>query len=262
MPIIQVNNRSIHYWTPTEKRPDRKEVLLFVHGAGGGQLTWTFQKAYFENDFQPVLLELPGHGDSGGEGEETVEAYADHVHAFIKELRLPRLFVVGHSMGGAITQTLALRHPEALKAIVLVGTGAKLKVWPLILEGLQNNFKDAVEKITRLAFSQKASSVLIERGIEYLMRCPPKVLFGDYRACDRFDLMDEIEKIELPTLIVCGEDDTLTPVKYSEFLHSRIRGSTLRVLPGAGHMVMLESPEAFNEALRTFITNPTVSGRS
>jgi pimeloyl-ACP methyl ester carboxylesterase len=191
-----------------------------------------------------------------------VEAYADHVYTFIRELRLPRLFLVGHSMGGAITQTLALRHPEVLKAIVLVGTGARLKVLPLILEGIQNNFKAAVEKITRLAFSEKASSVLIERGIEYLMRCPPKVIFGDYLACDRFDLIDEIGKINLPTLIVCGEDDTLTPVKYSEFLHSRIRGSTLRVLPGAGHMVMLESPEAFNEALRTFVRNLTVSGRS
>jgi pimeloyl-ACP methyl ester carboxylesterase len=261
MPILRVNNRPIHYWTPTEKCPDQREVLLFVHGAGGGQLTWTFQKAYFEKDFQPVLLELPGHGASGGEGEETVEAYADHVHAFIKELRLPRLFLVGHSMGGAITQTLALRHPEVLKAIVLVGTGARLKVLPSILEGI-NNFKTTVEMITRLAFSQKASPMLIERGIEYLMHCPPKVLLGDYTACDRFDLMDEIEKIELPTLIVCGEDDTLTPVKYSEFLHGRIRGSTLRVIPGAGHMVMLESPEAFNEALRAFITDPIVSGRN
>ena len=191
-----------------------------------------------------------------------MEAYAVHVHAFIKELRLPKIFLVGHSMGGAITQTLALRYPEVLKAIVLVGTGARLKVLPSILEGIQSHFEATVEMITRLAFSQKASPKLIERGIEYLMRCPPNVLYGDYRACDRFDLMDEIGKIELPTLVVCGEDDQLTPVKFSEFLHSRIRGSTLRVLPGAGHMVMLESPEAFNEALRAFITGPTVSGRS
>lgn len=261
MPIIQVNNKSIHYWTPTEKRSDEREIVLFVHGAGGGQLTWAFQKAYFEKDFTPILLELPGHGDSGGEGEETVEAYADHVHAFIKKLRLPKIFIVGHSMGGAITQTLALRHPEAFKAVVLVGTGARLKVLPSILEGI-NNFKATVEMITRLAFSKKASPMLIERGIEYLLGCPPKVLFGDYKACDRFDLMNEIGKIDLPCLIVCGEDDALTPVKYSEFLHNRIKGSTLRILPGAGHMVMLESPEAFNEVLRTFVTDPTVSGRS
>jgi pimeloyl-ACP methyl ester carboxylesterase len=262
MPILRVNNRSIHYWTPTGKQTDQKEILLFVHGAGGGQLTWTYQKAYFEKEFQPILLELPGHGDSGGEGEDRIEAYADHVHAFITKLRLPKIFLVGHSMGGAITQMLALRHPEAFKAITLVGTGARLRVLPLVLEGLQSNFKSTVEKITRFAFSQKASPVLIERGIDYLMRCPPKVLHGDYLACDRFDLMDEIGKIELPALIMCGEDDVLTPVKYSEFLHSRIKDSTLRVLPAAGHMVMLESPEAFNDALRAFVAGPAASAGS
>jgi pimeloyl-ACP methyl ester carboxylesterase len=262
MPIIQVNSKQINFWTPNTPRSDGREVILFVHGAGGGQLTWSFQKAFFERDFIPIILELPGHGDSGGEGEETVEAYADHVYTFIKALRLPTVYLVGHSMGGAITQTVALRHPEILKGVVLVGTGARLKVLPMILDGIQTHFEATVQEITRLAFSQKASPKLIERGIEYLMRCPPDVLRGDYLACDRFDLMDKIAKIELSTLIVVGKDDELTPVKYSEFLHGRIKGSRLRVLAGAGHMVMLESPEAFNETLRAFVANPTVSGRS
>jgi pimeloyl-ACP methyl ester carboxylesterase len=65
--------------------------------------------------------------------------------------------------------------------------------------------------------------------------------------------MKEIEKIDLPTLIFCGEDDALTPVLYSQFLHSRIKGSKLEVLSNAGHMVMMESPQAFNEKIREFI---------
>ncbi len=260
--MLQVNRKRIHYWAPHSPGIDGREVLLFVHGAGGGQLTWSFQKAFFEREFNPIVLELPGHGDSGGEGEETVEAYSDHVLGFIKVLRLPKVYLVGHSMGGAITQTIALQEPGYLKGVILVGTGARLKVLPMILDGIQTHFEATVERITRLAFSQKASPTLIERGIEYLMRCPSNVLYGDYRACDRFDLMDQIERIGLPTLVVCGEDDELTPVKYSEFLHRRIRGSTLKVLPGAGHMVMLESPEAFNETLRAFIAHPTVSGGS
>ena len=262
MPILQVNSKQINFWTPHLPGIDGREVILFVHGAGGGQLTWSFQKAFFERAFNPIVLELPGHGDSGGEGEDTVEAYADHVHAFIKSLRLPKVYLVGHSMGGAITQTVALKDPDCLKGAVLVGTGARLKVLPVILDEIQTQFEATVERITRLAFSQKASPILIERGIEYLMRCPPNVLYGDYRACDRFDLMDHIGKINLPTLIVCGEDDALTPVKYSEFLYRRIKGSALKVLPGAGHMVMLESPEAFNETLRAFVNRPIVSGRS
>ena len=72
-------------------------------------------------------------------------------------------------------------------------------------------------------------------------------------ACDRFDLMKEVEKIDLPTLVVCGEEDQLTPVLYSQFLHHRIKHSKMEVLPNAGHMVMMESPQAFNEKIREFI---------
>jgi len=66
--------------------------------------------------------------------------------------------------------------------------------------------------------------------------------------------MNEVEKVDLPTLILCGDEDQLTPVRYSQFLHSRIEGSKLEILSGAGHMVMIESPEAFNEKIKDFIT--------
>jgi pimeloyl-ACP methyl ester carboxylesterase len=72
-------------------------------------------------------------------------------------------------------------------------------------------------------------------------------------ACDRFDIMNEVEKIDLPTLVLCGAEDELTPVKYSQFLHSRIRHSKIEILPNAGHMVMMELPQTFNEKIRKFI---------
>jgi len=156
-------------------------------------------------------------------------------------------------MGGAIVQTLALTHPEVMKGIVLVGTGARLKVFPMILEGIRNNFEETVRKIVPFTLSPKAPSELIERGINEMLRCRPEVLDGDFLACDRFDIMKEVERINLPTLILCGDDDQLTPVKYSQLLHSRIKGSKMEVLPDAGHMVMMESSQAFNEKIREFI---------
>ncbi len=156
-------------------------------------------------------------------------------------------------MGGGIVQTLALSHPEMVKGIVLVGTGARLKVLPMILNGIKDDFEGTVRRVSQFAYSQKASPTLIERGVVEMLQSRPEVLYGDYLACDRFDLMNEIEKIALPTLILCGEDDQLTPPKYSQFLQSRIRGSKMEILPGAGHMVMMEVPEAFNERIRGFI---------
>lgn len=253
MPIVRIGGRQIHYWIGGDGLSEGREVLLFIHGAGGGQFTWSCQKGFFEKQFIPILIELPGHGESGGKGEEKIGRYAEHVYAFLKTLALPKLFLVGHSMGGAIVQTLALTYPEVIRGIVLVGTGAKLRVFPMILSGIKDNFKETVPKIVQFAYSRKTSPELIARGISEMIQCRPEVLYRDFLACDRFDLTNEVEQIDLPTLVLCGDEDELTPVKYSQFLHRRIKSSKLEILPNAGHMVMMESPETFNEKVREFL---------
>jgi len=253
MPIVRIDGRQISYWiggSPVEG----KEVIVFIHGAGGNQVIWSYQKDFFEKQFNPIIIELPGHGESGGEGEEEIGRYAEHVHALMKAMGLLKVSLIGHSMGGAIVQTLALTHPEVIKKLVLVGTGARLRVFPMILSGVKHNFEETVRTINQFAYSRKAASDLIEKGISNMMRCRPEVLYSDFLACDRFDVMNKVEKIDLLTLILCGEEDELTPVKYSQFLQSRIRGSKIEVLPNAGHMVMMESPHAFNEKIRELIT--------
>lgn len=259
MPIVRINNRPISYWEGKDTQQAGRETILFVHGAGGTQLTWSFQKAFFERHVHPIIMELPGHGGSGGEGENEIARYAEHVYSFMRVLDLPKTFLVGHSMGGAIALTLALRHPEVLKGMVLVGTGAKLRVFPSILGGIQSNFKEMVHMITRYAFSRRAPQELMERVTDQLMQIRPQILYGDFLACDRFDIMEQLEKMDLPTLILCGEEDELTPVKYSQYLHARIRNSRLEILPKAGHMVMMESPRAFNERVKSFIENSVLS---
>jgi pimeloyl-ACP methyl ester carboxylesterase len=253
MPIVRVNNKQISYWEGKDEQQAGRETILFIHGAGGGQLTWSFQKAFFEKHAHPIIIELPGHGESGGEGEDKIGHYAEYVHSFMRVLDLPKTFLVGHSMGGAIVQTLALRYPALVKGVVLVGTGARLRVLPAILDGVRKNFKETVLMMTRYAFSRKAPQEFIERGIDQLMQVRPEILHGDFLACDRFDIMKEVDKIQLPALIVCGDEDELTPVKYSQYLHDRIKGSRFEVLPKAGHMVMMESAEPFNERVKAFV---------
>ena len=253
MPIVRINGKQISSWTARKGFVEGRETVLFIHGAGGGQYTWSYQKGFFEKEFNPVIIELPGHGASGGEGEEEIGKYAEHVYAFLKALGLEKVFLVGHSMGGAITQTLALTHAEMMKGIVLVGTGARLRVFPMILDGIKINFEETVQKINQFSFSRKAQADVIEKSVSFMLQCRPEVLYGDFLACDRFDLMNKVEKIVLPTLILCGDDDQLTPVKYSQFLNSRMKGSKLEVLPNAGHMVMMEAAQAFNGKVREFI---------
>lgn len=254
MPIVQLGGRQIHYWIGRKGFRDGRDFVLFIHGAGGSQLIWSSQKGFFEKHFNPIIIELPGHGESGGEGEEEIGKYAEHIYGFLKALNLPKVFLVGHSMGGAIVQTLALKYPEMIKGIILVGTGARLRVLPMILSGLLENFEETVHKINELHYSQKTSPDMLAKSLERMLDVRPEILHGDYLACDRFDIMKEVEQIKLPTLILCGEEDQLTPVKYSQFLRDHINGSILELIPGSGHMVMMESASAFNEKIRDFIS--------
>jgi pimeloyl-ACP methyl ester carboxylesterase len=255
MPAVLIGAKQIRYWIGRGGLPKGGEALLFIHGAGGGQFVWSAQKAFFEKRYTTILVDLPGHGESGGEGEDEIAGYARHVHSFLGSLGLKSVFLVGHSMGGAIAQLMALDFPGAIKGMILVGTGARLKVLPVILDGIRNHFEETVRRMTRYAYSGKTAPEFIERGISELLKCRPEILYGDFLACDRFDITSRVGGVSLPALILCGEEDELTPVRYSKFLHENIKGSRLEVIPDAGHMVMLESPDLFNEKIHRFISD-------
>jgi pimeloyl-ACP methyl ester carboxylesterase len=204
-------------------------------------------------DTTVYTLDLPGHGQSGRGGCKTIECYADTVVAFLKAVDVDQAVVVGHSMGGAIAQKLALQHPGWVSALGLVGTGARLRVAPAILESIRDDLEHAVDLITRYAWASDADPSLMELGRDDLRNTGADVLLDDFLACDRFDVMDRLGEIEVPVLVVNGTADRLTPTKYARFLAEHIAGARLVVVEGAGHMVMLERPEEVAEAVGQFV---------
>ncbi len=253
MPVSEIGGEKLNYWVGDKGIFKGRETILFIHGAGGNNFIWNYQKTYFQKEFNPIILELSGHGESEGNGRDDIASYSYDVFCFIKTINISDIILVGHSMGGAIVQDMALRYPDYIRGIVLVSTGAKLRVSTSILNGIKNNFKETIPKLVSFAYSKNAQKRLIQEGIENLRRCKPEILYKDFLACDKFDLLKEVENIKLPTSIICGSEDELTPVRYSQYLHQKIIGSQLEIISGAGHMVMMESPEIFNERLRKFI---------
>jgi len=162
-------------------------------------------------------------------------------------------------MGGAIAIEIALARQPFLAGIVLVGSGARLRVTPIIKDEVIRDYAHAAEVIAEWAYSPKTDPRLRKASIQELMEVPAEVTYGDFEACDHFDKMNEIGLIDLPTLIVCGEDDALTPVKYSQYVKEKIRNARIVVIPDAGHSVMLERPEELNEALRSFLAELRLS---
>lgn len=222
--------------------------LVFIHGAGATHRVWRYQTSAFSGS---IALDLPGH--PRGRGLDSIPEYAQFVTQTIRERGLSSILLVGHSMGGAITIEIALAFPELLAGIVLVGTGARMRVASIIKDEITHNYAHAAEILAKWAYSPKSDAKLRKASIQELLEIPAKVTHADFQACDRFDKMNEINRIDLPTLIVCGEDDVLTPTKYSQYLKEKIPHAQIIIIPSAGHSVMLEKPEQLNDALKSFL---------
>lgn len=251
MPTLNVNGSTLHYAQTGGGSP----TLVLVHGAGGTHGTWTRQLPGLADAARVIALDLPGHGASSGAGCRLVSDYARVVRDFIGALGGAPVVLGGHSMGGAITQTVALEAPELLRGIVLVGTAARLKVFAELLELLQTDYPGAVDFVARHGWSPSSPQDLREGVRRTTLEVRQAVTFGDYTACNAFELRDRVGRIRLPALVVVGEEDVLTPPRFSEFLAAEIPGARLVGIPRAGHYVSLEQPDAVNRAMRTFLTN-------
>jgi len=235
------------------ERYGRGEKALFVHGSGWNVHMWYAIRDRLESSMEVILVDLPGHGASFGEGSNSVQGYSDMVYGIMKDLAMEGCFVVGHSLGGAIAISLGLVHPDIVKGIVLIGTGARLRVLPQILDGIIKDKEATVRSTGDFAFSKKASVELKAKAIEETMQCSAEVIHKDFTACDKFDVMDSIGSLSTPTLIICGTDDVLTPPKYSRYLNEVIPGSRLVLIEDAGHMVMMEKPIEVSSAIEEFV---------
>lgn len=224
--------------------------LVFVHGAGADGRVWQVQRLDFP---QAVAVDLPGHPE--GEPLATVEAYAAWLVGVLRQDSLHRPVLVGHSMGGAVALATALLAPEAVAGLVLVATGPRLRVNPRFLEGLVTRPEATLDRFLELCFGPLADSRTRERVREAVRALGPAVLLRDLRACDAFDATGRLGEVRVPTLVVCGERDVMTPPELGRELHLGIPGSGLVVVPEAGHMLFLERRRLFRDSLRTFLAS-------
>ncbi|MDW8001864.1 MAG: alpha/beta hydrolase [Deltaproteobacteria bacterium] len=235
------------------ERVGKGPKIVFIHGSGWNTKVWKNQKEYLKDLFEVILVDLPGHGNSKGEAPRSVEEYSEVLDKVLLENLIDKSYICGHSLGGAIAMYLALKRDELIKGLIVIGSGARLKVLPEILNGVLPEKEKTIRFVNSLAFSSKAEKELIEKSVSQMMECPSYVLFNDFSACHNFDVMDKVKYIKVPTLIVCGVDDMLTPVKYSQYLHREIKNSKLVLIEGAGHMVMMEKPMELNVAIESFV---------
>ncbi len=222
--------------------------LIFVHGSGGYGGIFKYQLSHFPFSEAP---DLPGHPE--GKPRDSVEEYRDWLHGYIEDRGYEDVVVAGHSLGGAIAISYALEYP--LKGLILIGTGARLRVHPDYLKACEEASKGNMERW--LSWTEESTKKLKpedkEKIKEKRIEIGPAVMLSDLLCCDKFDYMNRVKEIKVPTLIICGSEDIMTPPKYADYLEREIDGSRKVIIDGGTHLVFLEKPSEVNGAIKEFI---------
>ena len=250
MPEITVQGQVVQFQDSVKAS---RRGIVFLHGAGGSHHTFRDQWAGLRGAVRMVIPDLPGHGRSGGTPLESVDACAAWVVDFVKEIGLERFLLAGHSMGGAIALQAALGGIKGLEALVLLGTGARLRISPAIFEGIGGRFREFAPELVGWMTSAASSGLRREDVTTDVLSTRPATFLADFHACNGFDVMNRLGAIRVPTLVVSGDDDRLTPLKYGEYLAANIPGAVLKIIHGAGHLAMLEKPTEVNNTIAAFV---------
>jgi pimeloyl-ACP methyl ester carboxylesterase len=230
-----------------------KPTLVFIHGAGASRLLWESQVEVLSSYANTVALDLPGHGTSHGEGRDSISGYAQAVINFLDVIQVPKPIPCGLSMGGAITQNLLINTPGRFPAGILINTGARLKVLPMIFETIGKSYDEYVKLSGTFAISQKNSTDDLTRRIAACLHSTAEVVLGDFRACDAFDVMGQLDLINVPVLVLTASDDILTPPKYGRYLAGNLKDAHSVNIEDAGHFSPIEKPIEINNAILGFL---------
>lgn len=222
--------------------------ILYLHGSGHTPASFANQVVAFTGT---EALALPGHPD--GEPLDTVDELADWLNGRITAASAGPAVVCGNSLGAAVALTAALSHPTAVTGLILIGGGARLRVGGQIFEMIDEGWPACIDSLVDLSVDAGCPSELRGQLADMHRIVGQSATRTDYAACNAFDVMDRVRDISVPTLIIVGANDRMTPPKYSTFLHESIAGSELVVIDRAGHLPHLEQPAAVNTAIRNWL---------
>lgn len=224
--------------------------LIFIHGSGNTGLAWHYQTEHFPDS---EAISLPGHPE--GEPCSSIEDYVTWLHQYVLERGYSELVLAGHSMGGAIAQMYALDYPGDIKGLVLIGTGARLRVMPELLSSLEAGVDQPPESLRSFVepLYGRVEPGVREAVVNKVIEVGARVQLNDFRCCDKFDIMDRVDGVKAPTLVICGDEDDMTPVKYAQYLASKIGGARLAIIEGATHLAFMEKPAEVNQAIEEFL---------
>jgi pimeloyl-ACP methyl ester carboxylesterase len=244
--------KSVACWVNPDDFGSHGQSLVFIHGSGSNSSAWSYQYASLYKNFNIAAVNLPGHGQSEGNGEQDIKAYVGILKEILDVLKLERPVLIGHSLGAAIALGFAAAWPGEISGVVAAGGGLTMPVNPDIIQGFLSQPDIIMDIVCKISLAKANRPVFYDAIRASLAEARADVMAGDMTACSKFDIRGELDKIKTPVLVVCGTEDKMTPPALSEQIAAGIAGAKLVLIEGAGHMAMMEKPDVFNQAVKDF----------
>ncbi|MBD2435149.1 MULTISPECIES: alpha/beta fold hydrolase [Fischerella] len=244
------------------------EPLLLIAGFDSDSLSWSVLMPFLVKHYQVIRFDNRGVGQSSAPNSPySIQQMAADTIALLEYLKISQVYVVGHSMGGQIAQELTLAQPEIVQSLILLSSWAK---GDSKFQAIMELFGDLPSKLDPLLyqttllpwlFSDRfyATPGAIEQIVNQIRKYPflPEsyALYHQSRAILNSDTFERLASIEVPTLVMVGEQDIVTPIKFSEHLAQGIPNAELVILEQVGHACFIESPEIVAQEMLKFLTN-------
>ena len=230
---------------------DSRKTIIFLHGWGNSSEIFNTLSYYLKDDFLVYALDLPGFGASPIEKPMNLKDYADFVYEFIKDNNINEPVVAGHSFGGAVAAKLAILYPNSISKLILVGASTIRE------SNIKIKLLKKLAKIFKYFLPKNAKKIILKLlkldGCDYA-QIDNIFLKETFKIVVKENLASELPLVKAPSLVIWGEKDTETPLKYGEKIARLIPAAKLSVIKNAGHHVFLEKPDEFIKVIKKFIS--------
>lgn len=257
---LNVNGKTVHAGTGGVDFRNDLPLVLFLHGAGSDHTVWALQARFFAHHGYAVLaLDLPGHGRSEGPALTTIKDVAAWTVAVIEAAGADQAILVGHSMGALAALHAAGYYPDRVAGLALLGATARMPVHDSLLAAARDDPGLANDLIISWAYGRRAQKGgmrapglwMLGGGRRLLERCEDGVLHADFAACNDYKGgARAAARVRCPTVVLCGDNDRMTPAAAAKSLVTTIDQAQLEMVRGGGHFMMIEQPDATLDALR------------
>ena len=260
---IRVNGADTYLYTAGKTLDTLLPAVLFIHGAELDHSCWGLQSRWFANHgYCTMAVDLPGHGRSAGALLPSVEAMSAWLIALLDAVGVSRAALVGHSMGSLVALETAAAHPDRVSALALLGHASPMPVSDMLLDAAKNDEALAQNMINIWSHSSRGQVGgntapglwLMGMNQRLMERAAPGVLFNDLSACNDYRQgLARAALVTCPALVLSGSGDQMTPAKASVEISKALAHARRVVLPGAGHAMMSEQPDAVLDTLMAFL---------